>query len=187
LETPLDAAREQALIAETRTNPDAFRPLYRHYFPRVYAYVAYRVGSQADAEDIVADVFLQVVRSLGRFEYRGEGAFSAWVFRIAHHRLARHYAHARRAAHISLDTLPDGGENLPDGSIHDDQDDTTLVRTLIAALSPRRQEVILLRYAGGLNNREIAVVLGLDERTVASHLSRAIDDMQRQVHEEPTE
>jgi DNA-directed RNA polymerase specialized sigma24 family protein len=45
-------------------------------------------------------------------------------------------------------------------------------------LSPRRQEVVTLRFYGGLRNREIARVLGLDERTVAAHLCRAIQDLE---------
>ncbi|HET7078316.1 MAG TPA: sigma-70 region 4 domain-containing protein, partial [Chloroflexia bacterium] len=48
---------------------------------------------------------------------------------------------------------------------------------LIATLSPRRREVITLKFFGGLQNREIAAVLGLDERTVASHLCRALEDL----------
>lgn len=181
MEPAFEPGREEALIAEAQINPDAFRPLYRHYMPRVYAYVAYRVGTAADAEDIVSDVFLQVVRSLHRFDYRGEGAFSAWLFRIAHDRLARHYAASRRNQAVSLDALPDGGDTLGDGATHEQRSE---LEHLIAKLSPRRQEVVLLRYAGGLNNREIADVLGLDERTVASHLSRAIDDLQKTFHEE---
>ena len=45
--------------------------------PRVFAYIAYRVGAASDAEDITAEVFMRVVNGLDRFEYRGEGAFAA--------------------------------------------------------------------------------------------------------------
>jgi Sigma-70 region 2 len=62
---------ERALLQKIHTEPEAFRQLYRHYFPRVYAYVAYRVGRRQDAEDVVADVFIKVVEGLKRFEYRG--------------------------------------------------------------------------------------------------------------------
>jgi len=53
------------------------------------------------------------------------------------------------------------------------------IRALIATLSPRRQEVITLRFYGGLRNYEIARLLGLDERTVAAHLCRALQDLER--------
>ena len=53
------------------------------------------------------------------------------------------------------------------------------MRSLIATLSPRRQEVITLKFYAGLRNREIARVLGLDERTVAAHLCRALRDLEQ--------
>ena len=64
---PLRADEELALIAELPENSEAFRTLYRHYFPRVYAYVAYRVGRQQDAEDITADIFLRVLKGNTEF------------------------------------------------------------------------------------------------------------------------
>jgi RNA polymerase sigma-70 factor (ECF subfamily) len=50
---------------------------------------------------------------------------------------------------------------------------------MIASLSPRRRDIVTLRFFGGLRNREIAAILNLDERSVASHLSRALDDLRR--------
>ncbi|RLC54686.1 MAG: hypothetical protein DRI80_18935, partial [Chloroflexota bacterium] len=58
------------------------------------------------------------------------------------------------------------------------------LRRLIGTLSPRRQEVITLKFFGGLRNKEIAALLGLDERTVASHLCRGIKDLHRQYVDE---
>ena len=49
---------------------------------------------------------------------------------------------------------------------------------------PRRREIVLLRFASGLRNQEIARVLNLDERTVASHLCRALEDLQQQYQRE---
>lgn len=51
------------------------------------------------------------------------------------------------------------------------------MRELVTTLSPRRQEVITLKFFGGLRNKEIADILNLDERTVASHLSRGLQDL----------
>jgi RNA polymerase sigma factor (sigma-70 family) len=49
---------------------------------------------------------------------------------------------------------------------------------MIETLSPRRQEIIRLRFFAGLRNQEIAAVLGLDERTISAHLCRALEDLQ---------
>jgi RNA polymerase sigma-70 factor (ECF subfamily) len=59
------------------------------------------------------------------------------------------------------------------------------VLRLIEELSPRKQEVVLLRYFGGLQNKEIAAVLDLDERTISAHLSRALSELQEKLEKDP--
>ena len=175
---------ERAILAQIDRKPEAFRTLYRHYFPRVYAYVAYRVTSKQDAEDLTSDIFLKVVEAIRGFEYRGAGSFAAWVFRIATNTIQQFYrVDGRRdalmlddVAHLrSVDPLPDEAFAL--------KEQASALRAGIATLSPRRQEIVTLRFFAGLRNQEIAAVLNLDERTVASHLSRALEDLQQKVQE----
>lgn len=177
----LDPEREHLLIERARRAPEAFRELYDEYFPRVYAYVAYRVGSRQDAEDIVSESFLKMVEKLDTFKYRGEGSFAAWLFRIAQNLVTDRYRHRRRKAEpLTLEALPD----LQDAGVlpelaAEQQEERNRLRCLIATLSPRRQEIITLKFFSGLRNREIAAVLGLDERAVASHLCRGLEDLHR--------
>jgi hypothetical protein len=49
----------------------------------VYAYVAYRVGREQEAEDTTSDAFLRVLEKIREFEWRGEGTFAAWIFLLA--------------------------------------------------------------------------------------------------------
>jgi RNA polymerase sigma-70 factor (ECF subfamily) len=173
---PLNPQHEQQLIHDARSNPDAFRELYRDYFPRIYAYVAYRVGRAGETEDLVADIFVKVVESLGAFEYRGAGSFAAWIFRIAHNHVSQFYR--GRADLLSIEDVSDitSDELSPDQTIIRKEQFIHL-RGLLQTLSPRRQEIIRLKFFGELRNQEIAAVLGLDERTVASHLCRGIEDL----------
>lgn len=185
----LDAAYERDLLRRSLTEPDAFREVYRHYYPRLYAYIVYRVGRKHDAEDLAADVFLAVVKSLPKFDYRGEGSFSAWLFRIAYNRIAQFYAYSRRVdAPLALDDVPEislGAKHessTPEAAVAR-REQFARLHAMIATLTPRRQEVVTLRYFGGLNNREIAAVLGLDEGTIAAHLSRALADLERKLRD----
>jgi RNA polymerase sigma-70 factor (ECF subfamily) len=180
------ATDEGALIRQAQQDSEAFRQLYRRYFPRVYAYVAYRVNTIADAEDVVSSVFLHVVEALRRFEYRGEGSFAAWLFRIAYNEVQQHYRQQRRSGQvIALDDAPDlpGSQPSPDEIVQTNER-AAQVRALLNTLSPRRRDIISLRFFAELRNQEIAVVLGLDERTVASHLSRGLDDLYHKLHQE---
>ena len=181
MQKSLPEAQERQLIEQARRHPDAFRALYRHYFPRVYAYAAARVGRRQDAEDVVADVFLHVVEALASFDYRGAGSFAAWIFRIAHNRVSQHYRD-HGTADVALDDVGDlHSDRPPPDEALADKELAAHLRGLVRKLPPRRQEVITLKFFGGLRNTEIAAVLELDERTVASHLCRALDDLQRMV------
>jgi RNA polymerase sigma-70 factor (ECF subfamily) len=177
----LDPSDEQRLIEQARCDPPAFGQVYQHYFPRLYAYVWYRVGTTPETEDLVADIFLKVVAALraGRFEWRHAGSFAAWLFRVAHNSV-RDYRrdHQRGMPPLPLDAVADlpARTPLPEEGVLQ-QEEVAVLRRLLATLSPRRQEVITLKFFAGLRNTEIATVLGLDERTVASHLSRGLADL----------
>jgi len=177
---------EQALAAQATHHAEGFRRLYRHYFDRVYAYIAYRVGRAADAEDIIAEVFLKVMRGLPDFEYRGEGSLNAWVFAIARREVSNFYrTHGRRPDDIPLQNLPEiqARGPLPDEHLIAKERFSRL-RAMIVTLSPRRAEIVRLRFFAGLRNQEIAALLGIDERSVAAHLSRALKDLRHKYAEE---
>jgi RNA polymerase sigma-70 factor (ECF subfamily) len=148
----------------------------------VYAYVCYRVYDPQDVEDIVADVFLKAIRHLRRFKARHNGSFAAWLFRIAHNQVVD-YARQRKRAGPRLDLAESMVEWADQGPLPEDvlaqREAYEQMRALIATLSPRRQEVVTLRFYGGLRNNEIARVLGLNERTVAAHLCRALQDLEQ--------
>ncbi|HYN88733.1 MAG TPA: sigma-70 family RNA polymerase sigma factor, partial [Ardenticatenaceae bacterium] len=134
-----------------------------------------------DAEDLVADTFLRLIEKGERLEWRDERSFTAWLFRIAHNLVNDYYRRSgQRADNVPLDMLPELSANtlLPDDVLLK-QELFARLRLLIGALSPRRQEVITLKFFGGLRNQEIAEILGLDERTVASHLCRGLEDLHR--------
>ena len=86
-----DQTDEHTLVEQAQHSPSAFRVLYQHYVPRIYAYVAYRIGQKQDAEDVVANVFLKMVEAFDQFECRGTGSFAAWLFRIARNEVAQFY------------------------------------------------------------------------------------------------
>lgn len=177
-----DQESEHALIERARTDADAFRTIFRRMHPRVFAYVAGRVGRADDADDITAEVFLRVLNGLSRFEYRGEGSFTAWLFQIAYREVARFFSRHRFEAEIPFDDLPEiaGSEPTPERALAAKERFAAL-RAAIGQLPPRRQDVLTLRFYGELRNKEIAAVLGIDERTVASNLTRALNQLEQTI------
>lgn len=178
----MKAVEEQSLIEKVQQHHDpmAFRELYRHYFPRIYGYVAYRVGHTLDREDVVSEVFLKALEKLDRFTYRGEGSFAAWLFRIAHNTVSSFYrSHVPiqvEMEEVMLDQLLIDDTPAPDSAVLK-QEIFARLHDYLRSLPPQRQKVISLRFFGGLRNQEIAEILGLDARTVASHLTRGLADL----------
>lgn len=171
--------QDRLWVERARRDPAAFAHLYDAYFPKVYAYVRHRVRRRQDAEDLVAETFLQAVGALDRFEWRHEASFAGWLFRIAHNLLANFYRRQARQAVAPLEDTADrsSGDPSPD-DIALQQEAFAALHQHLRALPPRRREVVALRFFGGLRNREIAAILDLDERTVAAHLSRGLLDLQ---------
>lgn len=184
-----DDEQERHLIEQSRFNADSFRELYHRYFPSTYAYVAYRLNRVQDVEDIVSEAFLKALEELHRFEYKGEGSFAAWLFRIVHNLVNDFY---RR--NPLRDQSVDFHESIQlcDATVPPDErlsalQESLRLRQLISTLSPRRQEVILLRFFGDLRNCEIAKVLGLNEHAVASYLCRGLEELRQKYLETTTD
>lgn len=175
-----NADDKRQLVQSAPHDADAFEKLYALYFRRVYGYVASRIGSSPDAEDVTADIFLRVIRNLDQLRNQQTTSFAAWLFTIARHATADYY---RRNGHVENPIPLETTEQLiavdaqPDQAIIDSEDADRLYR-LVIALPERQREVITLRYYGGLRNHEIATVLGIGEKTVAAYISRALSELQ---------
>ena len=178
---------ERHWVERAARDPTAFAQLYNHYFPRLYAYARYRTAGDHEAEEVVAETFLKVVETLDRFRWRHTQSFAAWVFRIAHNVLIDRAHHQGRVQSVPLADVPHLVSHtvLPDDAAVRTEEFAHL-HHLVATLSPRRQEIITLRFFGGLRNQEIAHVLGIDERTVAAHLCRGLEDLHRKYRDAST-
>jgi RNA polymerase sigma-70 factor, ECF subfamily len=177
----LSPERERALINKVQKNRDtaAFQELYDHYFPKLFAYVGYRIGRKQDIEDLVADTFLRTIEGIDHFNWRGKGSFAAWLFTIARNLISNYYKQRRSEDDaLPLEDIPqlEASTLLPLDAVLQKQR-LAQMRRLINSLSPRQQEIVTLKFFGELQNREIAVLLELDERTVASHLCRGLREL----------
>ncbi len=178
-ETALTFNQELNLVRQARTDARAFGALYDHYFPRVYNYVYFRIQERETADDLVSIIF---TRALERLEtYREErGPFGVWLFRIAHNVVVDHYRSAGRPASVSLEQSGPlvSSAPSPEQSLTQKQETQALL-ALVYRLTEREQEIIGLKFGGGLTNRKIAKLLELKENHVAVILYRAIARLRR--------
>lgn len=150
---------------------DEFARRYREYLPRILNFMRLRVGDEALAQDLTAATFEQALAHLDQL--RSPGAFGGWLFRIARNQVAQYYR--RRRANVSLEALADQPDDAP--SVEAQAEHSEELAWLLAAvrtLPEREQEIIGLKFLGGLNNRQIGQAMGLRPGHVAVILYRAI-------------
>lgn len=160
-------------------NRQAFNDIFRHYYPRIMAYVATIVEQEA-AEDIVQDVFLNVWENRKKV-YAGEG-FHAYLFQSAYTRCIDYYRKAQSAHKYILQAEAAGWEEYSaslrsDVSVLEEiysKDFYEQLNLLLEQLPVQRREVFILTYMEGLKSKEVAKRLQMPQRTVESHIYLAI-------------
>jgi RNA polymerase sigma-70 factor (ECF subfamily) len=150
---------------------DDYTDLYREYLPRILNYVRLRVDGEDLAQDLTAEVFERAVSRQHTLRHRE--AFAAWLFRIARNAVAGYYRGRRLT--VSLEQAADqpaAGPSPPEAVMH--REEVARLRTALQTLSEREQEIIRLKFGGGLGNQEIAKVVRLRAGHVAVILYRAL-------------
>jgi RNA polymerase sigma-70 factor, ECF subfamily len=162
------------LVERAKRDPRALALLYDMHYAAIARYVARRVGP-SDTEDLVAEVFLAMVRYMPRFRSRGV-PFRAWLYRLATNQVNRWARRRRRDARHRLAEIAD----RPGTSCTAEQ--AEVVRVALLTLPPRFQSALTLHYLEGLSVVEVAAVLNCAEGTVKSRLARGRDMLRAALH-----
>lgn len=169
---PADVAA--LVIAAQDGDRRAFDDLVRATYADTYT-LAYRLtGNEEDASDVVQDAYLRAYRGLKRF--RGDAAFSTWMYRITANCAATHLSKRRRNRHEELtDDL--GGDDTrptvdPVAQVESGADRDRLQRALLE-LPPRLRAVVVLRDVYDLPHDAIAAELGISVSAAKVRLHRA--------------
>jgi RNA polymerase sigma-70 factor (ECF subfamily) len=175
---------EANLVAKAVGEPVAFALLFEHYFPMVHKYVLYRINDPHTTDDLVSQVFEKVLTSL--IKYRPTQApFGAWIFGIARHAVSDYYRSQKRMHWFSFEHFPQLAANDPPletTTIRSEEDHQILCA--LSKLPDREKDLISLKFAGGLNNRQIARITGLSESHVGVILYRALQILRKSLEKE---
>jgi len=170
--SPIDI--EVARLEAARTDPSAFSELYHRYVTPVYRYLLRRVGNQAEAEDLTAQVFIEVLEGL--VAYREKGNFTAWLFTIARRRAIDHYRKKQELVELDDNLIASSESNDP-VEIVSKREEIRHLEALITNLDEEKQELLRLRYAGGLTYAEIGNLQGRSEAAVKMAVQRTLHSL----------
>jgi RNA polymerase sigma-70 factor (ECF subfamily) len=157
----------------------AFSELYRTHLRDVYSYAYYRVGNHHDAEDLTEQAFLQAYRHFERAQRESNGRpLRPWLIRIAHNLASNYYRDRARRPEANIEAVeppahPHGTERVVEG-----REELREVIERLDELSDDRREALIMRFALGMSNREIARALGRSDGATKVLIHRAIKQLE---------
>jgi RNA polymerase sigma-70 factor (ECF subfamily) len=160
----------------------AFARLYDSCADRIHHYLVVQLGSRADADDVLQETFLRLVRERGRLDSVENPV--AYAFAVARNESLRFLEQRSRkrglpthlaASDLFREAARDQGET---------RETAEWVAAALARLEPALRELVELKIYGGLTIREIGEVTGLPQGTVATRYRKALDVMRSRMAKE---
>jgi RNA polymerase sigma-70 factor (ECF subfamily) len=171
------------LVARAVTrDAEAFGELYLIYIDRIYRYVFSYLRDKMTAQDLAEEAFLKAWTAIESCKGK-EGTFSAWLYRIAHNHVIDHFRRRRR--YPTTEPLKDISSDADD--IERELEAKLEQQRLLEAISrlPQSQKrVIILKFIEGLDNCEIAGILGTSEGNVRIMQMRALTALRQMIDRE---
>jgi RNA polymerase sigma-70 factor, ECF subfamily len=169
-----------ATTEKTKAQLDAeFSDLYRAHLRDVYSYSYYRVGNHHDAEDLTEQTFLQAYRHFERAQRESNGRpLRPWLIRIAHNLAANFYRDRSRKPQTAIEdaaiiSAPHDTETLVEG-----REELKAILEGVQKLPDDRREALVMRFALGMDNREIARAMGRSDGATKVLIHRAIRQLE---------
>ncbi len=186
------------LLVDRFKNGDqtAFDEMVTRYWDRIYSMVNQLLRNSQDAEEVTQDAFIRAHRGLVNF--RGDSAFSTWLYQIATNLARNRYWYwwrRKRDQSVSIDAplSADNSTTLADliPAEVETPDDITVTQEFVARigqgmerLSAKHREILILRNIKNLSYEEIAVILGISVGTVKSRIARARESLRGKLGED---
>ncbi|OAM87104.1 sigma-70 family RNA polymerase sigma factor [Termitidicoccus mucosus] len=192
-----DVAFDQLLVDRFKSgDASAFDEMVSRYWARIYAMVHQLLRNPQDAEEVTQDAFIRAHRGLVNF--RGESAFSTWLYQIATNLARNRYWYwwrRKRDKTVSFDqpvgddtTMPLSEVFAAEAAAPDDEAVTQEFVDRIAfgmeKLNAKHREILILRNMKNLSYEEIAEILRISVGTVKSRIARARESLRAKMGED---
>jgi RNA polymerase sigma-70 factor (ECF subfamily) len=188
MERNIEPAQLRATIASAQAgSAEAYQALLSAYGSRLYGYFFRATGSHHDAEDLLGELMLRLVRRLK--SYDESGRFEPWLFRIAANMIRDRIRRSKTApAPLSLSAESESSATLADGLATNDpvveanmvaQEASTSLEEALAKLDARTRDMLLLRHFAEMGFRQIAEIYDCPLGTVLARVHRGLKALRR--------
>jgi RNA polymerase sigma-70 factor, ECF subfamily len=160
----------------------AFDRLVERHQRDVYRLCFRYVNDHSDASDLAQEVFLKAYKAIGRF--RGESAFSTWLYRIAVNTCLNFRATRRLPSEPLEDDVADHGRGVDQRmELHEMSEQ---VREAVSRLPEKQRATLILKIYHDLTHEEVAQVLGSTVGTVKANLFHALANLRKAMGRDKT-
>ena len=169
---------EESVVRRAKQrDPEALTQLYEENFDKIYRYVVLKIGERTEAEDITQQVFLNALKSISSFKYKGT-PFSAWLYRIAHNQVVDYLRKKTKRATVPLDERMKDSNPAPE-LVAERNVDIEQLAGATKKLTRAQQEVISLRFTGELPVAQVARIMGKSEGAIKALQHSAIVSLRK--------
>jgi len=174
---------DSELATRALAEPAAFATLFDRYFPLIHKYVLYRVGDVNTADDLTSEVFEALMTALPRYK-PDKAPFGAWLFGIARHAVNDHHRNQKNKREVHSEVMDQliANDPLPEEASLSLEADHRLL-TALKQLTNREKDIIALKFAANLTNRQIAKLTTLGESNVGVILYRSMQQLRQLLNE----
>lgn len=161
---------EQIFDGCKRGDDSSRRELYVRYAGKLLAIGMRYLADKEAAEDVLHDVFVRIFSSFDKFDYRGVGSLQAWLSRIMVNASLEYLRKDKKSAMVSVDSIAD---EIADSDVEVSLVPQKVLMRLIGELPTGYRTVFNLFVFEGKSHREIAGMLGINEKSSSSQFFRA--------------
>lgn len=165
-----------------------FTHIYETYFSNVYNYISYRINNHNDTEDLTSQVFSKVIEKFNSYN-KELGCYEAWIIGIAKNIVTDYFRKTLKHKDTNIDLLSNqlsSEKTQPEEICIKNEANRSLILAL-NTLNNQERNMIALKYATGLKNKDIAQIMGLSESNTGVILFRSIKKLRLELCKEETQ
>lgn len=176
--TPRTSPADHQLLARLAVGDEAaFDEIFRTWYAALVRFTERLIGDRARAEEVVQDVLLSLWQQ--RESLRGHGSAQAWLFHATRNRALNLLRHDRVTVRAEGGLLASSRfsrqeRSSPVDDVLVEAEMHAAITAAMDALPPRCKRVFLLSRVHGLRHAQIGDQLGIGQKAVEAHITRAI-------------
>ena len=160
--------------------------LYARYYTHMKQYIASRIRSIADAEDLAQNIFLEICKGSGRYDRRRNNNVEAYLLGMAKNAIRRY--HRERKKPVKIISINSANDIATISNIHQRQNPANqismqelkrAIEEAVSKLPPKAREAIKLRFIDGLSTEQAAQKAGCTPGTFRDRLAYALKTLRK--------